>query len=71
MSILEEKFGAKKKAGEEEEIKDVENKTTLHSKQVYNIILIHFVLKGDTNTVQLSLLLHMLYVINLLLTFSS
>ena len=35
MSILEEKFGAKKKAGEEEEIKDVENKTTLHSKQVY------------------------------------
>ena len=33
MSLLEEKFGAKKKAGGEEEIKDVENKTTLHSKQ--------------------------------------
>lgn len=31
---MEEKFGSKKKAGEEEEIKDVENKTVLHSKQV-------------------------------------
>ena len=29
-----EMFGAKTKAGEEEEIKDVENKTTLYSKQV-------------------------------------
>ena len=34
MSILEEKFGAKKKANEEEEIKDVETKTILHSKQL-------------------------------------
>ena len=34
MSVLEEKFGAKKKkGGEEEEIKDVETKTILHSKQ--------------------------------------
>ena len=33
MSVLEEKFGSKKKAGEEEEIKDVETKTILHSKQ--------------------------------------
>lgn len=33
MSVLEEKFGTKKKVGEEEEIKDVETKTILHSKQ--------------------------------------
>ena len=34
MSVLEEKFGAKKKANEEEEIKDVETKTILHSKHL-------------------------------------
>jgi len=34
MSVLEEKFGAKKKVGEEEEIKDIESKTILHSKQL-------------------------------------
>ena len=39
MSVLEEKFGAKKKkAGEEEEIKDVETKTILHSKQTYKYL---------------------------------
>ena len=32
MAVLEEKFGAKKKVGEEEEIKDIEAKTILHSK---------------------------------------
>jgi len=33
MVILQEKFGKKqKKEGEEEETKDVENKTVLHSK---------------------------------------
>ena len=42
MSLLEEKFGAKKKTGEEEEIKDVENKTTLHSKQAYVISMTSF-----------------------------
>lgn len=36
MSVLEEKFGSKKKAGEEEEIKDVETKTILHIDDPYD-----------------------------------
>jgi len=37
MAILQEKFGSKKKKeGEEEETKDVENKTVLHSEYAYS-----------------------------------